>query len=157
MRHAWKGINTNWGKNVFAEMIVAAFIFSPSQMAELLTNILQSHHNHFLLFLDLAWELSAWPSKSSQITQTFVLPRALEIDHPRGRAPPLVLLDSRKYAWGGWGLWAVEVPLIWFCGLSTSNSESLYCERAQAAGVHVRCWVVLFICCFTAGGGLTLS
>lgn len=80
-------------------MIVAAFIFSPSQMAEFLTNILLSHRNYFLLFLDLAWELSARPSKSSQITQTFVLPKALEIDHPRG-APPLVLLDSRKYAWG---------------------------------------------------------
>lgn len=105
-------------------MIVAAFIFSPSQMAELLTNILQSHRNHFLLFLDLAWELSAQPSKSSQITQTFVPPKALEIDYPRGRAPPLVLLDSRKYAWWGWGLWEAEVPLIWFCGLSTSNSES---------------------------------
>lgn len=104
LRHAWKGINTNWGKNVLAEMIVAAFIFSPSQMAELLTNILQSHHNHFLLFLDLAWELSARPSKSSQITQTFVLPRALEFDHPRGHAPPLVLLDSRKYDGAGLGV-----------------------------------------------------
>lgn len=88
-------------------MIVAAFIFSPSQMAELLTNILLSHRNHFLLFLDLACELSARPSKSSPITQTSVLPKALETDHPRGRAPPLVLLDSRKYAWvgGGCGKW----------------------------------------------------
>lgn len=80
---------------MLAEMIVAAFIFSPSQMAELLTNILLSHRNHFLLFLDLACELSARPSKSSPITQTSVLPKALETDHPRGRAPPLVLLDSQ--------------------------------------------------------------
>lgn len=35
-------------------MIVTAFIFSLSQMAERLTNILNMHRNRFLLFLDLA-------------------------------------------------------------------------------------------------------
>lgn len=99
-------------------MIVTAFIFSLSQMAERLTNILNMHRNRFLLFLDLAWELSARPSKSSQITQTFMLPEAPEANHPRGHAPPLVLLDSCKYALSlgvgvERGLYTVEAPLIW--------------------------------------------
>lgn len=119
---AWKGLNTKWSKTVLAEMIVAAFIFSPSQMAELLTSILHIHHNRSLLFPDPAWELSAQPSKSSPITPTFVLPRAPPSDLPRGCAPPLVLLDSREYALGAVRIRSSSHLILWAL---YHNSEAL--------------------------------